>query len=126
MSPVNIQSPQSELFPIPASRADSLLIKSGLRFYLANVFAIPAPIVDRYFSYYKLLYWTGHHTIDSIEAGMIVRDNIAFYVRYHNDLTRGAILRNPTAQYALSFRNPKPGFGDPVVLVSISSPSSHK
>lgn len=108
---------QMELFQIPHDHADWLIIRSGIRQYSLHSFCIPAPIVQKYFSYYKLLFWSGTHILESIEAGMIVRDNISFYVHYHGSLTRGKIVQKPDSQYRLSFRKPLPGFGDPIVLI---------
>ena len=83
--------------------------------------SIPKPAAYKYLQYYKLLYWSGHHTLESIEAGMIVRDNTAFIVRYHNGLTRGKILAKPDAQYRISFRAAKDFLCiDPIVLISES------
>lgn len=101
------------------NHANEMIMKSGLRFYTSQCFSIPAPIVDRYFHYYKLLYWSGHHILESIEAGYIVRDNIAFRVMYYRNLTRGNILNAKDEQYILSFRMPNPDWNiDPVVIIS--------
>jgi hypothetical protein len=108
-----------EFPPSPLSNVERQVMRNGIRFFTSHVFAIPYPVAVANFSYYKLLYWSGHHTLESIEAGIIVRDDIAFIVRYHRDLTRGKILANPDAQYAISFRAPRKDWNiDPIVLIS--------
>lgn len=109
---------QSELFPAPYSRAEFLVIRSGISFLSRTAFKLPYPVSCKYFSYYKLLYWTGSYTLESIEAGIIVRDGIAFRVHFHGT-NRGSILAYPNDQYALSFRAPNSEFDlDPIVLIS--------
>ena len=98
------------------------LLRRGIQFYLLNTFRIPSYIQHNYFKYYKLLYWSGQHLLESIEVGMIVRDDIAFSVIFTQGLTResikAAIHRNPNVQYQLSFREPEDTWNlYPVVLV---------
>jgi hypothetical protein len=98
-------------------------LRNGIRFYTTQCQSIPYPVAAAYYHYYKLLYWSGHHVLESIEAGLIVRDDIAFIVKYHKDLTRGKILneskQNPNKQYKLSFRAPLDSWNiDPVVIIS--------
>jgi hypothetical protein len=109
------------------STVEHRIMRNGIQSYTLNTFAIPYPIAYKYFSYYKLLYWSGYHVIESIEAGLIVRDDIAFKVQYNKEqgLTRGEIIRAPDMQYCLSFRSPdKQWHIDPVVIISQASPSS--
>jgi len=95
------------------------IMRNGIKFYTHNTFHIPYPITYKYFSYYKLLYWSGAHILESIEAGMIVRDDIAFIVQYKDNLTRGKILKNKDIQYCLSFRKPEEQWCiDPIVIIS--------
>ena len=95
------------------------IMRNGIKFYTHNTFQIPYPIQYQYFAYYKLLYWSGTHVLESIEAGMIVRDDIAFIVQYKEPLTRGKILQNQSAQYVLSFRSPEKEWCiDPIVIIS--------
>lgn len=101
------------------NRAEYITMQSGIKFYTEKVFAIPYPVSTWYFSYYKLLYWTGSHTLSQIVAGTITRDSEAFRVVFHNGLTRGYILANPDEQYALSFRIPENEWElYPTVLIS--------
>ena len=112
---------QLPLFPEPFCEIDKTVIRNGVKFYMHHAQSIPKPAAYKYLQYYKLLYWSGHHTLESIEAGMIVRDNTAFIVRYHNGLTRGKILAKPDAQYRISFRAAKDFLCiDPIVLISES------
>lgn len=105
----------------PLNAVDNLIVRQGLRFYSTYCPRIPRQVVASYYSYYKLLYWSGHHLLESIEAGVICRDDIAFRVLYFDKLTRGKILANPDAQYAISFRKVHDAWmHDPIVLVSIS------
>lgn len=113
-----IQPRQLNLFPIPHSTADRMILQSGIKQTTLYAFAIPTPIVEKYYKYYKLLYWSGHHILDAMEAGILTRDNISFYAKYHDSLTRGKIVQNPGKQYALSFRAPIDGMGDAYVLIS--------
>lgn len=117
---VSLYKKQQSLFPpTEISNVDRMILRNGIKFYLHHSFSIPYPVACQYLQYYKLLYWSGTHTLESIEAGMICRDDIAFIVRYHKDLTRGKILRNPDAQYAISFRAALDQYNlDPVVLIS--------
>lgn len=113
---------QGNLFPssdMPMSNVERTVIRNGIRFYVSKCKSIPYPVACKYLSYYKKLYWSGHHLLESIEAGMIVRDDIAFIVSYHKDLTRGKILHNKDAQYCISFRAAAPEWNiDPVVVIS--------
>ena len=112
-------NPQASLFPVPHSAVDRTVLRNGIRFYTTQCQSIPYPVAAAYFHYYKLLYWSGAHILESIEAGMIVRDNIAFIVKYHKDLTRGYILKHKDAQYKMSFRAPLDSWNiDPVVIIS--------
>lgn len=121
MAPFLVDQKQSELFPIPYSKAEFLIMRSGINLFTTKAFSIPYPVSAKYFSYYKLLYWTGQHLLESIEAGIICRDGIAFRVQFHG-ITRGQILSDPDAQYAISFRAPTSEWEiDPVVLISTSS-----
>lgn len=97
---------QKELFSIPASHHESLLIKNGLRFYSFNCFSIPRSITSRFYSYYKLLYWSGDyllHVIDNNE-GSIFRSGIEFRTVFHREVTRGYIMAHRGKQFAISFR----------------------
>jgi hypothetical protein len=123
--PVNMKGIQESLFPIPYSETDRMVLRNGIRFYNNLIFRIPYPVTSNYFKYYKLLYWSANHIIESIEAGMICRDDIAFRIHYNANLTRGKILHaanhESTAlkQYALSFRAAYDGWSiDPVVIIS--------
>lgn len=105
------------------NHANEMIMRSGLRFYNNHCFKIPQSIADRYFGYYKLLYWSGSHILESIEAGFIVRDDICFKVQYHKELNRGKILaaskQNCNEQYILSFRSANKDWQiDPVVIIS--------
>ena len=116
-------NPQAALFPIPHSNVDRTILRNGIKFYTTHSFNIPYPVASAYYKHYKLLYWGATHILESIEAGIIVRDDIAFIVRYHKDLNRGKILndskQNPNAQYKLSFRAPLDSWNiDPIVLIS--------
>jgi hypothetical protein len=103
------------------TETEFMIMRNGIRFYTSNTFHIPYPITYKYFSYYKLLYWSGAHILESIEAGLIVRDDIAFIVKYHKDLTRGKILNEKDKQYVLSFREPEPKWSiDPIVIISVA------
>lgn len=110
---------QQNLFPAPLTIAEKQIMRQGIRFYAEHTFKIPYTVSYSHFSYYKLLYWSGHHLLESIEAGMIVRDDRAFVVRYCKGINRGKILANPSAQYAVSFRAPSSEWGiDPIALIS--------
>ena len=116
-------NPQASLFPIPFSETDRTVLRNGIRFYTSHIPAIPYPVVANYFKYYKKLFWSAAHILESIEAGMIVREDICFQVKYHKNLTRGKILaaakENCNTQFMLSFRAPYDGWNiDPVVLIS--------
>lgn len=109
---------QTELFKIPYNQAERLLIQSGIRYYTLGCSRIPAPIVDKYFDTYYLLYWRGTHLLEQIQAGLIEKYDQAFKVVYHNNLTRGNIIESKDSQFALSFRAPKAEWGiSPTVLI---------
>jgi hypothetical protein len=114
---------QQQLFPTPYNEAENLIIRSGIRFFNNNMQRIPYPVAYRYFKYYKLLFWSGQHIIESIEAGIICRDDIAFIVRFNKkqNLTRGYILNHKEDQYTVSFRAAKDEWNiDPVVYISLA------
>ena len=105
------------------SATERMIIRNGIRFYTHNSFSIPYPVAYKYFKHYKKLYWSAQYIISQIEAGIIVRDDIAFIVQYHKNLTRGIILesakQNENTQFSLSFRAPKDEWNvAPVVLIS--------
>ena len=91
--------------------------------YLENVWCIrdPAPL-----SKYYILYWSAKHFLSSVQDGTLLREGIAFQVRYHRT-TRGKILSSLDneipSQVALSFRS---NGKDHYVLVSLLSESAHK
>ncbi len=99
------------------------IIRSGIRFYATKCRGIPSPIVAKYFSQYRLIYWSAGYTLTQIESGIIVKDDIAFRVSYQG-ITRGEILAavqqgNHMQQLALSFRSPKAEWNlPPVVIIS--------
>ena len=114
---------QGSLFQTPLSNVDRLILRNGIRFYTINSFDIPYPVTYKYFKHYKKLYWSASYLLSQIEAGMIVRDDIAFIVQYHKSLTRGMILneakKNENTQFILSFRAPQDQWNiDPIVLIS--------
>lgn len=111
---------QTELFPIPYSYAEKLLIQSGLKVYAYQCARIPKPIVHRYFKAYYLLYWSRSHLLNHIVSGNIIHDGIEYRVIYGSNVTRGRIIQseNPE-QFALSFRIAAEEYHiDPVVIIS--------
>ena len=118
-----IYNTQASLFPNPISAVDRMILRNGIKFYLNHPLSIPYPVTCNYLKYYKLLYWSGNHLLESIEAGVIVRDDICFVVKYHKSLTRGQILHNKDAQYAISFRAALDEYHlDPIVIISKANP----
>lgn len=114
---------QTELFPIPYSYSEKLLIQSGIRYLIGNQFSIPKPLVDKYFHTYYLLYWSGKHLISKLSnrEGFIEKDGILWKVIFHKGLTRGKIAANLDSQYALSFRQADEWLRQhPTVLISKS------
>lgn len=113
------------------SHAEYLTTRSGIRFYTEHCPRIPLPVVMKYFNrYYKLIYWSAEYIISSIEAGIIVRDDIQFKVAYKG-ITRGEILLeckladgNPKRQFQLSFRVPDEKWNIPATVVI--SPSDRR
>lgn len=109
---------QQNLFPEPYNEVERMIMRNGIKFYLYNTFRIPYPVTYKYFSEYRLLYWSGEYLLEQISVGMIERYCAVYQVIYHDGLTRGYIKANPKEQYALSFRIVKSEWSfDPVVLI---------
>jgi hypothetical protein len=118
---------QTELFPIPYSYAEKLLIRSGLKVYAYQCARIPKPVVHRYFKTYYLLYWSRSHLLSQIRSGHITHDGIEYRVIYATDCNRGRIVAadNPE-QFALSFRIAESQYNiDPVVIISRKAGGNH-
>lgn len=106
----------------PPTIAEQMILKSGIRFYTTNCFCIPAPIVDRYFQSYHLLYWSGDYLLKQIKEGTITKDGITYQIRFKAGLTRGKILANLENQFPISFRIPCAEYGIlPVAIIGESS-----
>jgi hypothetical protein len=118
---------QTELFPIPYSYAEKLLIQSGLKVYAYQCARIPKPIVHRYFKTYYLLYWSRTYLVDRIVSGHITHDGIEYRVIYGSTVTRGRILQSADSnQFALSFRIADSQYNiDPVVIISKKAGGNH-
>ena len=71
------------------------------------------------FSKYRLLYWSKHHFLKQLVAGVIASEGTDYIVIYHN-CTRGKIISaHDFTQLALSFRAAHQEFNVPAyVLVS--------
>jgi len=117
----HLNANQKELFETPYCEYDRMVIRNGIRFYTTQCLSIPAPVIIKYFQYYKLFYHSAEYTIREIANGIIEKDGIAFKVKYHKSLTRGRILwnqqYNPFTQYRLSFRAPKSEYDIPAIVI---------
>ena len=119
-----------DLFPLPVTTVDLQNTRSAIRFYSSKCWNIPSPLVSNYFSEYYLIYWSGMYLSEKLanSGGYLVRiDPLtsrkkSYKVEYSRSLTRGKILANPDAQFALSFRSPSVDWNlDNVVLISAAN-----
>lgn len=110
-------------------------IRSAIRFYSTKCWHLPAPLQQKYFKSYYLLYWSGSHLakqLQDAEGCLVHRNNltnipIRYRVEFHRNLNRGKILMNPDTQYALSFRIPDAEWKlDAVVMISESNQTQTK
>lgn len=110
---------QKELFPIPANKAEELILRTAIKKYSEELWSIPYPLQYKYFQEYYLLYWKGSHLIKQVKEGYLYNhDGFGYKIVYKPGLTRGKILANLDAQYPLSFRNPSTEWNLlPIVIV---------
>lgn len=113
-------SKQLDLFPVPNTDVEKQIIIRALRQYTTEHFYLPSSVIgDRYLRYHKLLFWKGTYLLEKMQEGTITRDGIIFQVHFYgrSKLSRGAIVRNPEAQYCISFRATKEEY--PILPVAL-------
>lgn len=116
---------QFDLWPKPANTQEEQYIRSAISFYSTGSFSLPEPLHTKYFSQYFILYAKGLYIILTMKDGFLEKDDRKWKVVFHRNLTRGNILRNQDAQYALSFRRPSEKWNLPsIVLISESGPKA--
>ena len=110
---------QRELFPIPANRAEQLILRTAIKKYSEELWSIPYPLQYKYFYEYFLLYWKGEYLIKKAVEGYLQNHmGTTYKIVYKPGLTRGKILANLSGQYPLSFRSPNPEWNlSPIVIV---------
>lgn len=82
----------------------------------------------QYFQSMHLLYWTGEHILKRMQNGVIktLENDAGYHVVFIDGLTRGQIIgeierskesNKPAMQYGLSFRQAKPEFKIPALVL---------
>jgi hypothetical protein len=97
----------------PFPKTNLTIARQNVRMYSNEFFAIPCPVVKRYFESYYLLYWKGSYFIEHTKNkyGMLIHNGIEYQIVYKYPLTRSQILAKLEDQYAISFRKPKINYG---------------